>query len=124
MTATEKDVINKFLTLAMGECWHKWVRADGHPFKCKLCGCSQYHYSLPDEGWPHPDFSTWTGFGSLWEWAQKQEWWFEFGWEFYPQVATIPEDTLGEHREIAMLSSFINPERFAIALYNFLKEKP
>lgn len=50
-------------------------------------------------------FSNWNGFGKLWEWTEKQEWFKDF-W------ATI-KDTKQQ---------YINPDRFANAMYEFLKE--
>ena len=50
-----------------------------------------------------PDFSTWEGFGKLWEWAIEQEWWYEFWIE---QEWSKP-----------------NLKNFANAIYKFLKEK-
>lgn len=52
------------------------------------------------------DFSTWEGFGKLWEWAKKQEWWHkEFLYKQY----------MGDLK-------LIHPDRFADAVYTFLTE--
>ncbi len=58
------------------------------------------------------DFSTWTYFGVLWEWAQKQEWWEEL-------CATMEGWSTG-HYDLLLL---IQPDRFANIVYKFLKEK-
>jgi hypothetical protein len=55
------------------------------------------------------DFSTWQGFGKLWEWATKQEWWLIF-----------EAKTFLTGKEIVKV---VNPTNFAKAIYEFLKEK-
>ena len=58
-----------------------------------------------------PDFSTWEGFGLLWEWARKQEWWKrEFSIKFTENERWVDD-------------MHINPEKFAMAIYNFLKNR-
>lgn len=58
--------------------------------------------------------STWEGFGKLWEWAQKQEWWLVF----------VIKHTYAETKQemTAPLTCIINPDRFANAVYECLKE--
>ena len=53
---TKRD---KFLTEAMGECWHDYVKTCGCcPATCAKCGA--------DEGYTeNNDFSTWHDFGKL-----------------------------------------------------------
>ena len=54
----------------------------------------------------NPDFSTWKGFGILWEWAIKQEWFkklFCYG--------------------LLIQTEFINPDEFSDTIYEFLKQK-
>lgn len=56
------------------------------------------------------NFFTWEGFGKLWEWVHNQKWWDKF--RVCPQRYYIDwSDT------------YVNPERFATAVYNFLKER-
>jgi len=62
---TERD---KFLTEAMGWPWHEVVSIDN--FKV-TCSCGMSGYMNPCD---NLNFSTWDGFGKLWTWAQKQEW--------------------------------------------------
>ena len=62
------------------------------------------------------DFSTWEGFGKLWEWAKKQEWWLKFG-EGLSNKQLCSEISRG----LQIDESIINPDRFADALYDFLK---
>ena len=52
----------------------------------------------------------WGYFGVIWEWTIKQGWWKEF-------ISNIwGRDGIGCH--------FINPARFADAVYEYLKECP
>jgi hypothetical protein len=111
---TERD---KFLTEAMGECWHEW---EGHHSDYKCCmHCGK------DGGYPegyrirlrNSDFSTWEGFGKLWEWSQKQEWWFRF-W-YYSSAF----DHSGVEVAFPRDACIIKPDRFASIIYRFLKEK-
>lgn len=76
---TERD---KHLTEAMGECWYQ----------------SNQTYNT--------NFSTWEGFGKLWEWSQKQEWW---------------EDYINNFENHSLIN--VNPDRFADTVYTYLKEK-
>ena len=105
--------INKYLTEAMGECWHDYLKLlnddhSGSPhFICKKC--DEHHYSWD---YQHSDFFTWQGYGKLWEWATKQEWWWKF-WD-----VNIPEDDRG-----GGVVDFINPTNFANAIYEYLKEE-
>jgi hypothetical protein len=92
---------DKFLTEAMGECWH--VGAPNFCVKCKDAfefGTFQNNFSTPD------------GFFKLWKWAQEQEWWENF------RMLTFTGATWIGHED-----RFINPDRFADAVYAFLKEQ-
>ena len=101
---------DKFLTEAMGECWHEGENNYGE-IVCQRC-----HRLVMEED--RLDFSTWTGFGKLWEWAQEQDWYVKFvfdqlcsGYHPYPtSKMDIPD-------------KFIHPDHFAGALYKFLKER-
>jgi hypothetical protein len=89
---------DKFLCERMGMIWHEEGR----------------YYANPQTGIPYvPDFSTWPGFGLLWEWAIKQhDWWTLFKENFffvYPVTRGIED--------------LINPDRFANALFEFLKKR-
>lgn len=104
---TERD---KFLTEAMGECWHnlgeKYTTEIGWCIKC--CTWHKHNHN----------FSIWSGFGKLWEWAQKQEWWKSFVW-------VHGDSTRAKYRKESTFSvKFLHPDRFADALYQFLKERP
>ena len=95
-----REEVNKYLTEAMGECFHVWDIVE-IPYTetlhdCRKCGVDTY---------VSQDFSTWQGFGVLWEWAQEQEWWSEF--------LSLP----------FKLTDFINPISFSEAVYTFLKDR-
>ena len=64
----------------------------------------------------NPDFSTWQDFGQLWEWAIKQEWWFQFK----ISLKYIPEKH--ELYGVVDVEKYISPDKFADALYEYLKE--
>lgn len=77
---------------------------------------SQYTHEIYKEN----NLSTWEGFGKLWEWAQKQEWWKEFcfspigdGYHCYIVSKGLDKFAIG--------CAYIHPDRFADAVYQFLK---
>lgn len=99
---------DKFLTEAMGECWHEVLRPMDTIPHCKKCGIRLFLDTQDNS-----DFSTWPGFGKLWEWAMQQEWFPEWiGWAKGPGYAIAYLDI-----------DLLHPDRFADALYNFLKEQ-
>lgn len=108
---TERD---KFLTEAMGECWHGWREPKPKYIGDARwpCTCGENHGDIDFNN----DFSTWEGFGKLWEWVQKQEWWILF-------VDDNQTDEHGLETINGYLRRLINPDRFADAVYKFLKEK-
>ena len=109
---------DKYLTEAMGECWHifKLIPYVGHqcinfaPIKCEKCGVKTISENENDK---FIDFSTWEGFGKLWEWAQQQEWWKEFSYQDSVRYKMAKYDPY----------NIINPDRFSDALYTYLKER-
>ena len=102
---------DNFLTEAMGECWHEKTNtvAGNNVIGFMLCTCGDW-YGEFDCGKKSIDFSTWQGFGKLWEWSQKREWWGQF-----------VEDTTGIGSSSLVDVDCIDPDRFADALYEFLK---
>ena len=91
---------DKFLTEAMG--WKHWN------------SIGDKHYYIPTDFVPRDpelmlDFSTWDAFGVLWNWAQQQEWWTAFAFKHTGHGTFYPD-------------GLIHPDRFADAVYNFLKE--
>lgn len=98
---------DKFLTEAMGECWHVFKHScgccDGY---CKKCGVDGRRET------DMPYYGDWEGFGKLWEWAQKQRWWEDL-------CKTLEGWSTG-HYDLLLL---IRPDRFADVVYKFLKER-
>ena len=124
---SERD---KFLTEAMGELWHEWVIESatlrnkhpitgaleywGHGYECH-CGfrrVNRVNWHIGDKAdLSHKciniNFSDWSGFGKLREWAQGQEWFEDFGGYDYAEL----------------WRTMVNPDRFADAIFKFLKER-
>lgn len=92
------EEINKFLTKAMGDCWHDGNAS--HP--CTRCGLTM----SMSTGYHNITFLTWEGFGKLWTWASSELWWCRF------------LDSLD-----GPLSHYINPEKFAKAVVHYLQKK-
>ena len=82
---------DKFLTEMMGKKWYE--DRDG-------LGWKVWNYN----------FSAWNEFGELWTWAQQNKWWAEF-------VNQLVNKELTK----AFPAYFIHPDRFADAVYHFLK---
>lgn len=61
------------------------------------------------------DFSSWAGFGELWEWANEQKWWYTF----------LNNDLMrlhvGDYSEYEYFDTkMINPDKFATAIHKHL----
>jgi len=109
---TERD---KFLTEAMGECWHYHEdKPSSFSRECRKCGKTFY-------GGGSQDFSTWESFGKLWTWAIDQEWWLEF--LIYMRTGEHPTQVC-IHPDTALLyPCLIHPDKFATAVYEYLKSQ-
>ena len=127
---------DRFLTEALGGKYSFFCVVDGDCDKCDNCVMqSDNEYTIADcmyasgdksptdcEYWKEylvdgvSDFSTWPGFGKLWEWAQDQEWWQEF--VEYMDI-NLTDFVIGE---LEVFPWIINPDRFANAVYEFLKK--
>ncbi len=108
------EEINKYLTEAMGECWHEWIGTDGDAtwHRCIKCYLEKHFYE--HESPPPPvDFFTWEGFGKLWEWASKREWWTAFCVSKYMMCNPFQ----------VRLNKLIHPTNFANVIYKFLQER-
>ena len=87
-----------------GECWHDpdvilaEESYEGYFCPCVKCG----------KNTTNPDFTTWEGFGWLWERAQERAWWHEFMKKSGAVYGT------------AISISLINPIRFRDSLMKFL----
>ena len=106
---------DKFLTEAMGVCWHRIpgyaaTLSSRNIFICTTCGSSISRES-------NNNFSSWEGFGKLWEWANSQGWWDYF--TFKQQVRKL---AFGYNVGVVPID-LINPDAFANAVYKFIKER-
>ena len=85
---------DKFLTEAMGEVWYAdWVQTGDSE------GCGYYCYKN--------DFSTWEGFGKLWNFMKFKQ-------PFWSDCCEDLQCYIGE---------YVNPDNFANYVYKYLKEK-
>lgn len=100
---TERD---KFLCEVIGGYWHYSI----YTVRGNECSCGKWWSQCSKT---QPDFSTWEGFGKLWEWSEKQEWWKE-----YSSMNMHDRKAYG-----VVPTRYINPDKFADAVYNFLKDK-
>jgi hypothetical protein len=112
---TDRD---KFLTEAMGECWHEWVIIPEQPRKYSkhqhCIKCDKRQTLLWDcIETLRTDFSTWPGFGKLLEWAQEQDEKFWVGFALQTRIVV--------NGCISFDLSLINPDRFANSVYEFMK---
>ena len=114
---TERDT---FLTEAMGNCYHENVfgmhyteysgKYPDHVAKCTKCGEFSKH---------NTNFSTWQGFGILWEWVQEQSWREHFLWKRDPFRTTLPRRGYGPP---CTFYEFTH-DKLADMLYEYLKER-
>ena len=125
---TERD---KFLTEAMGGCWHDFVKDEGTEswdeqtandtcsFRCTKCEMYEADVQFDEypkdnpRGWMFYDynnFSTWEGFGKLWVWASSQV--------GLLRMITNKLDKNDSYR----WTHWVHPDRFADTVYAYLKE--
>lgn len=96
---------DKFLTEAMDECYHEYspdYLKMYNTYKCKKCKrefLNNYQYP----------FSTWEGFGKLWEWCLAKGILFGI-------------NSVMNRLDHQVKKEFINPDNFANAVYEYLKE--
>jgi hypothetical protein len=115
------EEINKFLTKAMGRCWHEpYMHRDGrYQERYATSTCANCH-KTPYE---NNDFLTWEGFGKLWEWSVKQEWWIDF-----IKQSTYLDNSQEEieadifHLKLGLID-FIVPSKFSKAVFLYLQNK-
>lgn len=91
---------DKFLTEAMGECYHE--RSCYGP--CRFCGAHNFITN---------DFSSWEGFGKLLGFVEKQDYWFDL-----VETLEYKEGQLGFRLFVEQL----DPDRFADFAYWYMKE--
>lgn len=113
---------DKFLTEQLGECWHKAIKklpAAGytHLGVCKCGAWSELkgrdYAHIPFTFLQQNDFSTWDGFGKLWEWSKKQRWF----------TKVILFRRYGDEEQLVLYPTMVDPDNFANAVYKFLREK-
>jgi hypothetical protein len=112
MKSIERD---KFLTEAMGECKHELGS-----FQIGLniiVGCKKC--KLERSKCVSTDFSSWEGFGKLWEWCKKQEWWKVWRGTRYASY----ELWCWDGNTCYLRENFLHPDTFADAVYVYLKGK-
>lgn len=107
--------INKYLTEAMGECWHEVSQKHIYYGGCGRCIHCKKIVSVKYQSHEcvRVDFTTWTGFGKLWEWATKQDWWPDFAQDHC---------WYNPNYYVFIKCGLINPTTFAKAIYEFRKE--
>ena len=111
--------INKYLTEAIGECWHTWdltLHKDNFALLTLTCKHCLVEVKRNESTKFENDFFTWEGFGKLWEWARSQEWWSDFS--RYLDTPTVECNDV-THIDFRVIS----PETFASSIYDFLINK-
>ncbi len=110
---TERD---QYLTEAIGECWHN-IPTYFHSLSLNnTTNCTKCTRVINKES--NNDFSTWNGFGKLWGWSVKQDWWKQF---MYVCKAK-PYKFCFMNDQIFLWDELVNPSIFANAIYEFLEE--
>ena len=120
---------DKFLTEAMGECYHKeYTRKPYHDnTMIAICKCGDYSEPFQLSGFgstnnpifsQYYNFSTWEGFGVLWKWVWTQRWYYDF--KSYCN-GTYMEGFMEQEEANNWEEQFIDPDVFANKLYMFLK---
>jgi hypothetical protein len=110
---------DKFLTEAMGECWHE---SGPGQTDCKHCGRNNDPRYFDFDVENHT-FSSWSGFGKLWRWSQTQDWWKLFVMSLWC-LAPPDDEYFFVQNNVCLPSDYINPDCFASELYKYLhKEK-
>jgi hypothetical protein len=99
------DLRNIFLTKLLGYELYIGLCGYVHPDR------PYFEFSKPVRG---INFSSWEGFGELFEFCQKQEWYSQLE----EDVIYHGADSCGGWFDI----TYINPDKFADTVYEFLKE--
>jgi hypothetical protein len=134
-----KNERNKFLTEAMGLCYHDYVEVHGTDswdersacdtldFKCSKCEDYQEHVKYRDHSghavkrenyydfssYCFVNFSRWSGFGLLWDWCNTGD---------FPLGTFIKTKTTIDNDNMHLPCYLVNPDKLADAVYTFLKE--
>ena len=105
---------DKFLTEAMGQCYHDPL-GGMTPLRTH---CSKCDTPLPIF---NPNFSTWQGFGLLWSWVLSQEWYWHF--DCHLMYAPSGHEFTKNDSDGYLHKDYIHPDKFADAVYEYLKNK-
>ena len=98
-----------------GECWHDpdvilaEESYEGYFCPCVKCGKNA----------TNPDFTTWEGFGWLWERVNEKEWWWKYACQqIYAKVshANLEKEDYDGNIPVAL----IHPTKFRYSLIKFL----
>ena len=108
---------DEFICKKLGWCWHETGGASVQEGKRLFRQCRKCKKIIRDEdGWfgndDRPDFSTWTGFGRLWEAMRRHK-------SFWPMVFVYNRKYGTGLMGSMILPSMINPTVFADAVYQF-----
>lgn len=115
---SERD---KYLTEAMGECWHEWKSHRRHMSglsthivkECLKCDAVSYD----EHKICNNNFSTPEGFFKLWNWAIEQEWWDNANkYSIHGFADHMYDNADGAY-------DWINPDNLANAIYEYLTNK-
>ena len=115
------DDMQLYYILEPEGCWHKWEWIPGAGVRCKNCdidlyGKENHSYVMKFSLSENPDFSTWNGFGWLWE--HVKNWETEKSIDFF---SYLEEDT---RAPVGFLPAYyLNPARFRDTLKKFLGKK-
>lgn len=66
-------------------------------------------------------FNSWESFGILWNWSNEQDWYEDFLYERIKVSKNYVNDIL--KYQISRITGMIDPEHYAIAIYEYLKDK-
>lgn len=111
--------INEYLSKAMNICWHDWQlvpendRQSQHQW-CPKCDKRWTLLAFESVKEYRTDFFTWKGFGTLWEWTERQSWLVDF----------LKSEYAGPTKNYYRMNThLIGPDKLANAIYKFLKER-
>lgn len=97
---------DKVLTEMIGECYHEFHNDRAF----RICDYCNKGYNQTN------DFDSWDGLGKLATYCKKQKWWYKFI-EYNTYTYTITEFCERTNESI-----FLDPNKFADAIYEFLQE--
>jgi hypothetical protein len=108
---TKDEFIFKKLA-RVGDCWHKWKRIQvKRPKGRSVTIACIYCNAILSSKTANPDFTTWEGFGWMWERVIEKEWFFEF-------FKKLPVNTFWR-AEIAQTMHLNNPIRLRDELADY-----